>query len=135
VTNRSSGEIIGANNARSQSRFTVGCGDEYQTDVCLWEPIRDAPPAPSIEWLRRIVEFIEAQRQAGLTVYVHCVAGISRSGMVATAYLMYEHGWSRDEALAFVRSRRPEIRPNPAFMPLLMEWEQALKEPAATEGG
>ncbi len=104
--------------------------DTYQVGVCLWEPIRDAPPAPSIAWLRRVVEFIKTQRQAGRTVYVHCHNGVSRSGMVSTAYLMREHNWTRDEALAFVRSKRPGVRPNPAFMPLLTEWEQALKEPA-----
>ncbi len=104
--------------------------DSYPAAVCLWQPIPDAPPAPSIEWLKRVVEFIKTQRQAGLTVYVHCHNGVSRSGMVAIAYLMQEHNWTRDEALAFVRSKRPGVWPNPAFMPLLMEWEHALKEPA-----
>ena len=104
--------------------------DSYPAAVCLWQPIPDAPPAPSIEWLKRVVEFITTQHQAGLTVYVHCHNGVSRSGMVATAYLMHEHNWTRDEALAFVRSKRPSVWPNPGFMPLLTEWEQALKEPA-----
>ena len=104
--------------------------DSYQVGVCLWEPIRDAPPAPSIEWLRRVVGFITTQRQAGLTVYVHCTNGVSRSGMVATAYLMLEHDWTRDQALAFLRSKRPGVRPNPAFMPLLAEWEHELTGPA-----
>ena len=104
--------------------------DSYPVAVCLWQPIPDAPPAPSIEWLQRVVEFIKTQRQAGLTVYVHCHNGVSRSGMVTTAYLMQEHKWTRDEALAFVRSKWPIVRPNPAFMPLLTEWERALKEPA-----
>ena len=55
---------------------------------------------------------------------------VSRSGLVSTAYLMYEHEWTQDQALAFVRSKRPGVWPNPAFTPLLREWEQALKEPA-----
>ncbi len=104
--------------------------DPYRSGVCLWEPIRDAPPAPSIEWLTRVVEFITTQRQAGRTVYVHCHNGVSRSGMVTTAYLMQEHNWTRDEALVFLRSKRPGVWPNPAFMPLLKEWEQAMKTPA-----
>jgi atypical dual specificity phosphatase len=104
--------------------------DSYQVGVCLWEPIRDAPPPPSIEWLKRVVEFIKTQRQAGRTVYVHCHNGVSRSGLVSTAYLMYEHNWTRDQALAFVRSKRFGVRPNPAFMPLLTEWEHALTGPA-----
>lgn len=45
--------------------------------------------------------------------------------MVTAAYLMKEHGWGRDEALAFLRSKRPVVRPNPAFMQLLTEWEAA----------
>ncbi len=43
--------------------------------------------------------------------------------MVVTAYEMYKNHWTRDEALAFVRSKRPEVRPNPAFMRRLHEWE------------
>src|SRR5437899_390003 len=74
------------------------CGreDVYQVDACLWEPILDGGKAPSLEWLRRVVEFVEEQRRAGRTTYVHCLAGVSRSGMVAAAYLMREHNWSRD---------------------------------------
>lgn len=86
--------------------------DPYRVDTLLWEPIDGTRP-PGIEWLQRVVEFIDEQRRAGATSYVHCLAGMNRSGMVVTAYLMYEHGWGRDEALAFVRARRPEIQPNP----------------------
>jgi protein-tyrosine phosphatase len=91
-----------------------------------WTPIRDAAPAPDLAWLRKTVAFIDKQRRAGRTVYVHCFAGVSRSAMVVTAYYMHEKGWTRDEALAFVRTRRPQVRPNPAFMELLLEWEKEL---------
>ena len=86
--------------------------DPYRCDTHRWEPIPDAAPAPDIDWLRRMVEMVATERQAGKTVYVHCFAGISRSGMVVTAYLMSEHHWSRDQALAFVRSKRPITKPN-----------------------
>lgn len=98
--------------------------DAYRCEVHVWEPIRDAAPAPSIDWLKKQVEFVEAQRNAGRTTYVHCFQGVSRSGLVVTAYLMHKNHWTRDEALAFVRVRRPQIRPNPAFMELLSEWER-----------
>src|SRR5215470_1551119 len=62
--------------------------DWYQCDIHVWEPIRDAEPAPDLAWLRRMVEFIDAQRRAGKTVFVHCLNGVSRSGMVVVAYLM-----------------------------------------------
>jgi Dual specificity phosphatase, catalytic domain len=98
--------------------------DPYQCEVHGWQPIRDAAPAPSIDWLAKQVAFVETQRNAGRVTYVHCFQGASRSGLVVTAYLMHERGWSRDEAMAFVRAKRPQLRPNPAFMELLSEWEQ-----------
>jgi hypothetical protein len=97
--------------------------DPYKVVAHRWEPIRDAEPAPSLDWLQEQVEFIETEREAGRAVFVHCRNGVSRSGMVVVAYLMALHGWSRDETLTFVRSRRPMVRPNPAFMRLLREWE------------
>jgi hypothetical protein len=104
--------------------------DGYAVESMTWEPIPDAEPAPSIDWLRRMVEIIDKHRQAGDTTYVHCAAGISRSGMVVTAYLMFKNHWTRDEALAFVKSRRPGARPNPAFMKRLLEWEREVVRPS-----
>jgi Dual specificity phosphatase, catalytic domain len=101
--------------------------DSYLLVAHRWEPIPDTEPAPTLDWLREQVRFIEAQRESGRAVFVHCRNGVSRSGMVVVAYLMSRHRWSRDEALTFVRSRRDIVPPNPAFMRLLQEWEQALK--------
>lgn len=106
--------------------------DKYSCDECLWESIPDAEPAPGLDWLRKMVEFIDKKRQAGLTTYVHCRNGVSRSGMVVTAYLMYKHNWTRDQALEFIRTKRPQVRPNPVFMDLLKEWEHALHDPATS---
>ena len=58
---------------------------------------------------------------------------MNRSGAVITAYLMYEHHWTRDEALAFAQSKRPQLQPNPTLMRLLAEWERTLKEEAGRE--
>jgi protein-tyrosine phosphatase len=101
--------------------------DPYLLAAHRWEPIPDTEPAPTLDWLREQVRFIEAQREAGRAVFVHCRNGVSRSGMVVVAYLMARNDWSRDEALTFVRSRRDIVRPNPAFMRLLQEWEQSMK--------
>jgi hypothetical protein len=102
--------------------------DAYTADVHRWEPIHDAAPAPTLDWLRDQVDFVEEQRRAGRTAYVHCLNGVSRSGMVVVAYLMQSKGWSRDEALSYVRLRRPGVRPHPAFMELLLDWERHLNE-------
>jgi hypothetical protein len=101
--------------------------DLYQVESHRWEPIRDAEPAPTLEWLREQVAFIAKARSEGKTVFVHCLNGASRSGMVVVAYYMARNSWSRDEAMEFVRARRPGLRPNPAFRQRLLEWECSLK--------
>ncbi len=102
----------------------------YKSDFYEWSPIPDSAPAPSIDWLKKQVDFVDTQRRAGRTVYVHCAAGVSRSGMVVTAYEMQKNRWTRDKALLFVRSKRPNARPNPAFMDLLLKWERMVKKTA-----
>ncbi len=101
--------------------------DPYRAEHHVHEPITDGPPAPSLEWLRRMADLVAGHRAEGRTVFVHCRNGASRSAMVALAFLMREHGWTLDEALASARARRDVIRPNPAFMALLRRWERALK--------
>ena len=102
--------------------------DPYKFSVHRWEPIKDTAPGPDLDWLREMVEFVEENRREGRTTFVHCRNGVSRSGLVVVAYLMFEHDWSRDEALEFVRSKRSETRPNRAFMKLLSAWERELKK-------
>jgi protein-tyrosine phosphatase len=99
--------------------------DHYRCEVHRWRPIPDAAPAPSLDWLREQVEFVEQQISAGRIVYVHCRNGVSRSGMVVIAYLMKQHRWKYEDALEFVRARREKVRPNPAFRDLLRDWETA----------
>jgi hypothetical protein len=98
--------------------------DPYRVDWYQAEPIRDAAPAPSLNWLRQQVDWITEQRRQDRIVYVHCRNGVSRSAMVLAAFLMHRENLKRDEALTLLRSRRPIVRPNPAFLELLAEWER-----------
>lgn len=45
-------------------------------------------------------------------ILVHCHAGISRSVSLVAAYLMYV-GFSWDEAINFIKNRRPQAFPHP----------------------
>jgi len=105
--------------------------DPYQAEVHRHEPIGDTSPPPTLAWLDEQVQFIDQQRQAGRTVYVHCLHGASRSGLVVIAYEMFRNRLTRDEAARFVRARRGETRPNPAFWDLLKEWERKLAQDRA----
>lgn len=106
------------------------CGqqDRYQAETSLWSPILEGGEEPSLDWLRQTVKFIEVQRSAGRPTYVHCLAGMNRSGAVVTAYLMSKHNWGRDEALEFLQRKRAVVQPNPTLMRLLAQWETHLKE-------
>jgi hypothetical protein len=104
------------------------CGrpDTYTVHTNLWAPVLETNEKPTLDWLQRVVEFIAEQRRVGRTTYVHCLAGMNRSGTAVTAFLMREHRWGRDEALTFLRQRRPEVQPNLDMMRLLDDWERKL---------
>jgi hypothetical protein len=104
--------------------------DAYCVEISEWLPLQSGS-VPTIPWLQDRVQFIDTQRLAGRTVFVHCDAGIDRSGMVVVAYFMWRDRRSRDEALEFVQRKRPIVRPNPVFMQLLRQWESVLLLPHA----
>jgi hypothetical protein len=103
--------------------------DPYACEVSIQEPIRDGEPAPELDWLRKMVRQLDEQRTAGRPTYLHCTHGVSRTGLVATAYFMWKEGWTRDEALAWLRQRRSNLQPNTAFMQRLLEWEEECRPP------
>jgi hypothetical protein len=105
--------------------------DAYAVEAQRREPVRDAAPAPSLDWLREQVDFIEAQLAEGKAVFVQCHNGVSRSAMVVAAYLMRREKWPRERAIEYLRSRRPGVRVNPVFLELLGEWEKELRKPPA----
>jgi hypothetical protein len=100
--------------------------DPYTTEAYKSSSIADASPAPSLDWLQEQVAFVAAQQSAGRCTYIHCDAGMSRSALVTAAYLIARDHITRDQALDYLRARRPVIHPNPAFMELLLQWEQTL---------
>jgi len=74
--------------------------------------------------LEDAVEDIDSALGRGRNVLVHCQQGVSRSAAIVIAYLIRKRGMSFDSALAFVRQRRPCIKPNSGFVRCLREWER-----------
>lgn len=56
-------------------------------------------------------------------VLVHCMAGMSRSATIVCAYLLATTSMNTQEAISFVRSKRPIIQPNYGFEKQLRSWE------------
>lgn len=71
-------------------------------------------------------QFIDKHLKAQRNTLVHCHAGVSRSAAIVTAYLMRKNGWGVDQALAFLRARRPRAKPNSSFMNQLKTYEAQL---------
>ncbi|KAJ8371889.1 hypothetical protein AAFF_G00299270 [Aldrovandia affinis] len=71
--------------------------------------------------------FINTARQSGQAVLVHCKMGVSRSASTVVAFAMKEQHWPLDSALAYVRERRPVVRPNAGFMKQLHTYSGILQ--------
>ena len=78
----------------------------------LYLPAPDDHP-PTLEQLRKGVEFMEEEIEQGGGVYIHCWAGIGRAPTMAAAYLVGA-GLPPDQAWARIRAVRPFIRLKPA---------------------
>jgi hypothetical protein len=64
---------------------------------------------PTSEVMTHILDSIDAALAAGGTVYVHCYAGIGRTGTVVGCYLA-RHGMGGEEALAEIARLRAPLR-------------------------
>lgn len=79
--------------------------DLYQQSVnWLNFPILDFS-VPAIEQMRKILATLHQHIAAGNTVYVHCLAGIGRTGMVVGCHLV-DQGFSGQEALTQIKHLR-----------------------------
>jgi atypical dual specificity phosphatase len=82
---------------------------------------------PSIARMREVLDAIDAALAAGETVYLHCRAGVGRTGTVAGCWLV-EQGFAPDAALALLQHKwramaksafvrqTPETGPQRAFV-------------------
>jgi atypical dual specificity phosphatase len=71
--------------------------------LCL--PVMDGMP-PSVEQVKRFVEFTDQCRSRAEGVVVHCHGGLGRTGTMLGAYLI-AHGAPASEAVGQVRSAEP----------------------------
>lgn len=123
------GNLLGIDEAVSQgvdaivSLCRVGRGD-VPTDVqhaTFW--LVDQVAEEANPNLRFVVEdaagAVADLRHEGSRVFLHCVAGRSRTPTVAATYLADRDGTSRADALHRVRATLLDVHPNPRFRALL----------------
>jgi protein-tyrosine phosphatase len=70
-------------------------------------PIKDRMiSAPTV--MKKILDEIDTQTKQGRRVYVHCLAGIGRTGTVVGCYLV-RHGMNNEEVLGEIQHMRKDV--------------------------
>jgi len=70
------------------------------------------------------IKFMDDAIQNGGTVFVHCLAGVSRSATFVCAYLMQKNQWGFEKTLEFVKEKRKCVNPNSGFRTHLALFEK-----------
>ncbi|KAH8070251.1 phosphatase [Aureococcus anophagefferens] len=83
---------------------------------------QDTPETDLRRHFNAIVNFIHDHRCRGLGVYVHCHAGVSRSGAAAAAYLVAWLDLGVRDALGHLMRCRDTVLPNPGFRDQLLDF-------------
>jgi protein-tyrosine phosphatase len=83
-------------------------------------PIDDQSDQDLKKYFKQAIEFIDtalyqSHAKGHTAVLVHCAAGISRSGGIVIAYLMWKQQWTFDNAWKYAQTMRPVVYPNMGF--------------------
>ena len=81
---------------------------------------------PSLEQLEQALNALAELRTHG-AVYVHCVAAVERSPLVCMAWLMQQHGVSRQHALDYMLQVHPGTSPSSDLLTILNDLPQSAK--------
>ena len=77
-----------------------------------------------IKYFKECFEIIEKANK----IFIHCMAGVSRSATIVICYLMWKEKKGVNEILKKVREKRPLVGPNYGFMKQLEIYENLLKK-------
>jgi protein-tyrosine phosphatase len=76
------------------------------------------------KYFKEAIKYIESSKK----IYVHCMAGVSRSPTIVIAYLMWKDKLTFNDAYWKVCNKRKFIYPNEGFRNQLMKFEKLLNE-------
>lgn len=115
----------------------ISCNEPHETKVTLsveeWKErgvtnlkfnVADHIGAPTHAEVEQGLELINKVAEEGGRVYVHCKAGKGRSSSLVLCYLISKYGYTVDEALVFLRTKRKQIDLGPNQIGLARSWEQ-----------
>lgn len=83
----------------------------------------------SYEIVYKLVLEMKRTKEEGGTVLVHCAAGMQRSAASVAMYLITINGFSTDEAISFIRTKRSiAFRPSANFERSIRAYEASFKK-------
>ncbi len=92
--------------------------DHFGLSQICWTPIEDFQWVDYETLSQKILPFLSTANQHHEKVVVHCSGGVGRTGQVLAAWLVYERGFSPQEAIAAVKQtgRNPHEAAIAAFL-------------------
>lgn len=89
-------------------------------------PLRDISEQNIMDFFDESTKFINDALEKNGKVYVHCMAGVSRSATLVAAWLMTTKNMKPEEAIEFMKSKRAVVNPNPGFRNQLNTYHQSM---------
>lgn len=94
----------------------LGVDEMFPEDfIYLTLPLRDVKSENIYTVFANSSEFIKQAINNNGRVLVHCICGVSRSSTLVAAYLIKEYGFTPDQAIEFIQSKRNIVKPNSGF--------------------
>ena len=130
------GDIDGAKNIlffkKEKINYTISLAGKmftptYDKNIITFQKIieiEDDPRENIIKYFKECIEIIENANK----IFIHCMAGVSRSATIVICYLMWKEKKGVNEILKKVREKRPLVGPNYGFMKQLEIYENLLKK-------
>ncbi len=97
--------VVCGNNLKNSNHKNFSCLELF-IDDCLEQDLTE-----HIKLVNKYIENIGQNKK----VLIHCYSGISRSGSILIAYIMYKNKISYEQAYQFVKSRYEPVFPNENF--------------------
>ena len=89
---------------------------------------KDKQDSDMLELLPSIFDFLDnvISQNKNNKIFIHCMAGMSRSPSIVMAYLMYKFELTLKESYVYVINKRSCTRPNFVFLQQLWKYENVL---------
>lgn len=96
--------------------------------------LEDNYDATIAEYIPEVHAFIDKALSENGKVYCHCREGKSRSASLVISYLMKTKDLTYDQALAYLKKKRPIVQPNVGFEMDLRKYEEKLHPRSPSRG-